>query len=279
MSRDAVRQHYGTAPLWDRVQAALAEAGLDRDAVQWSAFAPLDEFHTRGLAATRELADALGPHAGDAVLDVGSGLGGPARLLAADHGCDVTGIDLSAEFVHVATRLTERAGLTTRARFEQGDATELPFADAAFDHAWTQHAAMNIADRGRLYAGVRRVLRPGGRFAIYDVVSGTGDPLRFPVPWSRTPETSFLLSAQSTRDAVREAGFEEVSFQDQTTLATEWFAALVSGPPATRTPIGLPVVMGPEFPQMAANLYENLREGRAGVIALVVSVPASGADR
>ena len=270
MSRDAVRQHYGTAPLWDRVQAALADAGLDTDAVPWSSFAPLDEFHTRGLAATYELADALGPDAGDAVLDVGSGLGGPARLLAADHGCGVTGIDLSAEFVDVATRLTERAGLTTRVRFEQGDATALPFADAAFDHAWTQHAAMNIADRARLYAGVRRVLRPGGRFAIYDVVAGTGDPLRFPVPWSRTPETSFLLSAQSTRDALREAGFEEVSFQDQTTLATEWFAALVNGPPATRTPIGLPVVMGPEFPQMAANLYHNLAEGRAGVIALVV---------
>ena len=274
MSTDAIRQHYGTAPLWDRVQAALAEAGLDGERVEWSAFAPLDEFHTRGLPATRELAHVLAPDAGATVLDVGSGLGGPARLLAAEHGCEVTGIDLSAEFVDVATRLTERAGLAARVRFELGDATALPFPDARFDHAWTQHVAMNIADRERLYAGVRRVLRPGGRFAMYDVVAG-GEPLRFPVPWARTPDTSFLLSASQTREAVHDAGFDEVWFQDQTSLATEWFAALVGGRGgASAAPaIGLPVVMGPEFGQMAANLYENLRHGRAGVIALVVAAP------
>jgi sarcosine/dimethylglycine N-methyltransferase len=270
VSTDAVRDHYGTAPLWDRVQTALAQAGLDGDAVQWSALAPLDEFHTRGLAATRDLARALGPRAGDTVLDVGSGLGGPARLLAAEYGCEVTGVDLTPEFVEVANRLTERSGLTNQIRFQQGDATRLAFPDGAFDHAWTQHVAMNIADRARLYAGVRRVLKPGGRFAVYDVVAGDGEPLRFPVPWSRTPETSFLLTTQQTLDALGAAGFAEVWLEDQTAIAAEWFAGLISAPPGTAPAIGLPVVMGPDFPQMAANLYENLASGRAGVVALVV---------
>jgi SAM-dependent methyltransferase len=173
MASDAVRRHYGTTPLWDRVHAALTQAGLDGEAVAWPAFAPLDEFHTRGLSATRELADALSPARGDTILDVGSGLGGPARLLAADYGCDVTGIDLSSEFVDVANRLTERTGLSAQVRFQQGDATRLPFTDAAFDHAWTQHVAMNIADRSGLYEKratsvearrtVRRLRRRGRR--------------------------------------------------------------------------------------------------------------------
>lgn len=272
MSQDQVLKHYGTEPLWDRVQAALELAGLDTDGVDWSAFAPLDEFHTRGLVATRELAQELEPGAGDTVLDVGSGLGGPARLLAAEYGCDVTGVDLSAEFVAVASKLTERAGLVDQVRFLQGDATQLPFSDGAFDHAWTQHVAMNIADRRRLYEGIRRVLAPGGRFAIHDVVAADGEPLRFPVPWSRTPETSFLLTAPETRAALSEAGFEEVSFLDQTKVSTDWFATRTTATSAeeTVTPVGLPVVMGADFPEMAANLAENLARGRVGVIQLVV---------
>jgi cyclopropane fatty-acyl-phospholipid synthase-like methyltransferase len=90
MADDRVIQHYGTEPLWDRVNAALSRAGLEAERVEWPAFAPLDEFHTRGLVATRELAEALAPSGGDSVLDVGCGLGGPARLPAGEHGCDVT---------------------------------------------------------------------------------------------------------------------------------------------------------------------------------------------
>jgi SAM-dependent methyltransferase len=236
----------------------------------------LDEFHTRGLPATRELAQALAPSAGDTVLDVGSGLGGPARLLAAEHGCEVCGVDLSAEFVDVAARLTARTGLADAVRFQVADALGLPFPDAAFDHAWTQHVAMNIADRARLYSEVRRVLRPGGRFAVYDVVAlaGDGGPLRFPVPWAAGPDTSFLLTADETRAAVRTAGFAEVSFLDQSALAAEWFRALVAGVRGlagggAAPLIGLPVVMGEGFPAMAANLADNLIHGRVGVIQLV----------
>jgi ubiquinone/menaquinone biosynthesis C-methylase UbiE len=271
MADDRVIQHYGTEPLWDRVNAALSHVGLGGEHVDWPAFAPLDEFHTRGLVATRELAEALAPSAGECVLDVGCGLGGPARLLAGEHGCDVTGIDLSSEFVDVATRLTERAGLSALARFQQGDALELPFTAGAFDHVVTQHAAMNIADRSRLYTEIRRVIRPGGRFAVYDIVAGDGEPPRFPLPWAREPDTSFLLTAAQTRAAVAAAGFHELSFHDQTRVSAEWFKALLaSAGPGGRAPaIGLPVVMGDEFPLMAANLAANLAQGRVGVIQLV----------
>src|SRR6202012_3300735 len=156
-----VRDHYATASLGDRVQEALARRGLAEGVIDWSELAPIDEFHTGGLAATRETVAALDPTAGDRVLDVGSGLGGPARLLPAQRACDVPGIDLTPEFVEVAQRLTERTGLTGRVRSVCADALALPFDDGAFDAAITQHVAMNIADRARLYAEIRRVIAPG----------------------------------------------------------------------------------------------------------------------
>jgi cyclopropane fatty-acyl-phospholipid synthase-like methyltransferase len=267
--RDPIRAHYDTGPLRTRVESALRAAGLDAPRVEWSAFAPLDEFHTRGLAATRELAQALDPAAGARVLDVGSGLGGPARLLAAQYGCDVTGVDLSAEFVDVATMLTERAGLADRVRFLTGDATQLPFDDASFAHGWTQHVAMNIEDRRGLYHEVRRVLALRGRFAVHDIVAVSGEPLTFPVPWAATADTSFLLTADETRAALREAGFDELSHRDLTAATIEWFAQAAAGRAAPG--IGLGVVMGSGFAEMTAHLAADLRAGRAGVVELIVS--------
>src|SRR5262249_31172807 len=154
---------YGTAPLRERVNEALDRAGLGRGMLRWSDLILLDQFHVRGLAATRELAEALNIETGSELLDIGCGLGGPARFLAATYGCRVTGVDLSQPFVDVATMLSERCGLKEKTVFHQADALKLPFADESFPLAWTQHVAMNIADRTRLYAETARVLQPGGR--------------------------------------------------------------------------------------------------------------------
>jgi SAM-dependent methyltransferase len=253
------------------VEDALHRAGLDAPNLSWSDLAPLDQFHVRGLAATKELAAALPLAPGSHVLDVGSGLGGPARFLAAATGCRVTGVDLSAAFVEVATMLAERAGLADRVAYREADALALPFPEASFDHAWTQHVAMNIANRARLYGEIHRVLKPGGRLAIYDVVKGEGGDLIFPVPWARVPEISFLVTPDAMRAALTAAGFSELSFEDKTEPGLAWYAeqqarAAAGGRPA----LGIHVVMGPEFSGMAANLGRNLREGRARLVQVVV---------
>ena len=276
---DRVLAHYGTAPLWERVGEALDAAGLRADRIEWARLAPLDEVHVRGLPATRELAQALAPAAGDAVLDVGSGLGGPARLLAAEFGCRVTGVDLNPEFVDVATRLTERTGLGELVRFEAANALSLPFADGEFQRVITQHVAMNIADRAGLYAEIARVLAPGGRLAIHDVVARDGDPPRYPLPWASEPEASHLRSAGQTRAAVARAGFTELGYTDQTQVSADWFAAQLRPAPAATAPspsapagalpFGLPVIMGPRFAEMTRNLAGNLADGRLGVLQLV----------
>jgi SAM-dependent methyltransferase len=269
---DDVRGHYRATGLRERLKTALAALGPEEQRLAPAQLAALDQFHTRGLAATAELAKLAGITAAMAVLDIGAGVGGPARFLAATHGCRVTGIDLSEPFVEAARYLTERTGQSAQVSFETASALALPFADGSFDVASLQHVAMNIADRAQLYREIRRVLKPGGRFAIYDVVLLTGEP-HYPVPWARTPATSFLLTADATRAAIEAAGFRTLAWQDDTAAAKAWAAQLrASGPPPSPN---LGVVMGPDFAQLAANMGRSFMEGRLGVLMAVLEAAAA----
>jgi sarcosine/dimethylglycine N-methyltransferase len=263
---DGVRDHYGATGLTERLKIALTAFGPEEQRLAPEQLASLDQFHTRGLAATVELAKLAGITAGMSVLDVGSGVGGPARFLAATYGCQVTGVDLSEPFVDAARHLTERTGQSRQVSFETASALELPFGDGRFDIVLLQHVAMNIADRARLYREIRRMLKSGGRFATFDVVLNGGDP-HYPVPWARTPATSFLLTPAATREVIEPAGFRMLAWQDDTEAAKAWFAQMrESGPPPSPN---LGVVMGPDFAQLTANLGRNLMEGRLGILTAV----------
>jgi sarcosine/dimethylglycine N-methyltransferase len=264
---DAARDHYRATGLTERLKTALTVLGPEDRLLTPLQLAGVDHFHTRGLAATDELAGLAGITADMSVLDVGSGVGGPARFLAATSGCRVTGVDLSESFVEAARYLTERTGQSRQVSFETGSALELPFDAGGFDVVLLQHVAMNIPDRARLYREIRRVLSSaGGRFATFDVVSIGGDP-HYPLPWAQTPATSHLLTAAATREVIEPAGFRTLVWQDDTEAAKAWFAQLrASGPPPMPN---LGVVMGPDFAQLAANLGRNLMEGRLGILTAV----------
>ena len=268
---DGVRNHYRATGLTERLKRALAVFGAEEQRLTPQQLAALDHFHTKGLAATEELARLAGITADMSVLDVGSGVGGPARFLAATFGCRVTGVDLSEPFVDAARYLTERTGQGGKVEFQAASALELPFDDGHFDAVFLQHVAMNISDRARLCHEIRRVLKRGGRFATFDVVSIT-DELHYPVPWARTAATSFLLTADATREAVEQAGFRTLISQDDTESAKTWFARQrASGPPPSPN---LGVVMGPDFAELAANLGRNLMEGRTGILTAVFEAAA-----
>lgn len=263
-----VREHYGASGLTERIKATLATSMPEDQPLTVAQLAPLDQFHIRGILATAELAGVAGIEPSIRVLDLGCGIGGPARYLAANFGCMVTGVDLSPGFIEAATYLTTRCGLTDRVTFQVSDALHLPFADAAFDAVFLQHVAMNIEDRGALYAAVRRILAPGGRFATYDIVLRDGDVI-YPVPWARDIATSFLFSEGDTRAALEQAGFRVVLWRDDTQTALDWFKAAMAGSPPSGLNLG--VVMGPEFQAKTANLARNIRENRLGVLTAVLT--------
>jgi ubiquinone/menaquinone biosynthesis C-methylase UbiE len=272
---DQVSRFYsGAGGLVAAISAALDAAGLDRAALRPADLAPVDEFHIRGRAASLEIIEALGVSADSEVLDLGSGLGGPARTLAELTGCTVTGIDLTAEFCEVATALSAWTGLSKLTHFHVGDATATGLPDAAMDAALTVHVAMNICDKRALYAEAFRVLRPGGRFVVYDVLQGEGGEVHYPVPWANDSSTSFLATPEEMRELLRTAGFELISEIDSSDESLVWFQQTRArierdGPP----PVTFAAFLGDAFAQMAANQVSNLSEQRIRTVMFACSRP------
>lgn len=265
---DPVATHYArTDDLASAIGRRLTEAGKDLASLTTADLAPVDEFHVRGREATLELARGMGLTAESHVLDLGSGLGGPARTIAEAHGCRVTGIDLTPAFCDAAGVLTDWVGLADRVRFEVGDVTALPFADASFDAAVTLHVAMNIEAKDRLYAEARRVLRPGGVLAVYDILQGEGGEVVYPVPWARDAAISHLATPDGMTALLEGAGFKISECEDSTERGEAFFAAVnerlaLSGPPA----VSFQAFLGEDFPAMAANMRRNLAERRVRTV-------------
>lgn len=274
-----IEGHYAARDLAQRIETALARAGKRLDALTIDDLAPVDEFHVRGPAATEELIALLDPAPGAHVLDIGAGLGGPARRLARARGVRVTGIDLSADYVAAGSALNRRVGLDDRVRLVTQDATDLTrFDEASFDAAWTIHAAMNIADKTALYRGIARVLRPGARFVIYDILTGDGGAIEFPVPWARDASMSFLATGDEMSAYLAAGGFEVLETHARTADGIAFFdraiAAFADGAP----PLGLHLVLGSDFPRMIANVRAAFSAGHAVLGILVCRRPAEGED-
>ena len=165
-----IARHYDIAGLEQRILAALADTGVDVAHLRAGDLEAVDEFHIGGVAATRELIGQMGLKPGAMLLDIGSGVGGPARFAANEAGADVTGIDLTQSYVDIATSLSKRTEMADRTHFVQGSALDMPFADAGFDAAMILHVGMNLPDKKKLMGEAARVLKPGGVFAVYDVM-------------------------------------------------------------------------------------------------------------
>ena len=274
--RRLVEQNYqpgnDSASLVSKVTAMLAT--LPAGKLHTEQLTAFDQFHAQGLPATKELAELAGIEHGMKVLDAGSGLGGPARFLAETYDCEVMGVDLTPGFVTVAEMLTERTGLQDKVSFQVGDLTALSFADGSLDVVWTQHVVMNIHARRPLYREIRRVLKPGGRFAFYDVVAADEKPpLVFPVPWAKTQETSCLLNKAETLEVFGQAGLSSTVWKDVSPEGLASFGQLGSAPPP---PLSLAGLYGPEVRQWVGNFARNLQEGR---IALVMGVCAAAGTK
>jgi SAM-dependent methyltransferase len=224
VTRSNIVAHYATSGLLARLESALRSDGIDPAHPTIEALAPYDQFHGRGLEATEDIAALVAVRPTDHLLDVGSGLGGPARWLSTRFGCRITGIDLTPEFCAIAEHLTRLVGLDARVRFQVGDALSMPFADGMFAGAYSMFVAMNIEDKAHLYREIHRVLAPGGWLVLSQIVRGEQGAVMYPTPWAATEAESFLSTVEETRNGLLRAGFEVEQVKNDLRRALEFGA-------------------------------------------------------
>jgi len=253
---------YSTGVSRQGIERALVAAGLDLAHLQPADLAPLEDFHTMGRIATHQLVDLLDVTSDHHVLDAGSGVGGTARFVANTRECRVTAVDLTDEYCETARWLNRLVGLDDRISVRQADVTALPLADATFDVVFSQHVQMNVADKPRLYTEARRVLVDGGRLALWDITSGDGSELDFPLPWADGPAQSHLVTPSQLRTVVESAGFAIDHWADLTADAAALMQALLTLPP---NPLGLHAFVA-DFETKATNLTAALTDGRLRAI-------------
>ncbi len=268
----SVNDHYGCGDLGRRILEALHDAGKDPDALTVDDLAPVDQLHVRGKEATLELARLARLTPGMKVLDVGGGLGGPARILANEFGCALTVLDRTEEFCRVGEMLTVRTKLSDRVTFRCGDALDMSFSDNSFDAVWVQHSSMNIAAKGRLFAEIRRVLRSRGLLALHEIMAGPVTPLHFPVPWARNARLNHLLPPETLRVLIKQTGFTEMAWIDVTKSAVTGVKERLASwqpTPKVRPSLGLHLIFGSDLAQMVQNQIRNVEENRTVVIQAV----------
>lgn len=265
-----VASHYSHGALLKAILDALSASGKDIERLSTADLASIDEFHLGWRAATIELANDLAFPVGASLIDLGSGLGGPARYFAEARGCGVTGVDLTEEFVAIATELTRRCGLTARARFHQSSALALPFSDHTFDGATLIHVGMNISDKAALFAEARRVLARGARFGVYDIMRIADGAIPYPAPWAANADTSFVETPDTYKTLLGKAGFAIEAETNRAELAlallAKMHASAAAGGPALPN---LPALLGPDAAQRFGNIAKAVEQKLLAPIAII----------
>jgi SAM-dependent methyltransferase len=273
-SSSSIADHWADRDVFGLIMDALERASKSPDALTVEDLAPVDHFHARGLPATVDLADRLSVEPGDRLLDIGCGIGGPARYFAQRFGCTVRGIDLTGPFVDAGNKLTALLGMGDRVVIEQGDGERLPYDDGAFDGAYAQHVTMNVADRPRFFGEAWRVLRPGGFFALTEHGLGPAGAPRHPVPWSDDGTGEYLVAPSETVALLADAGFADIDSEDTgPKYLAAYHAALERADRGELPPLGLHLLLGPTAAEKMRNSARNIEERRTHPVQVTCRKP------
>lgn len=270
----SISDHWATGDVYARVLQAMEAASIPPDSVTVKQMAAVDHFHARGFPATVELADSLPIEAGDQIVDIGCGIGGPARYLAERFGCRVSGIDITGPFVEAANKLTALLRMEGQVEVALGDGQHLPYADAMFDGGYTQHVTMNIADRAQFFGEAFRVLKPGAFFALTEHGLGaTGDP-HYPAPWSDDGRGSYLVPAADTVAFLEATGFADVQVQETGAKYLAGYRRVMElAAQGALSPFGTHILLGETAPAKTKNAARNIEEGRTRPIQVICTKP------
>ena len=270
-----VAEHWGQGDVYAMLVDRLQKMGKRLDRLSIEDLSPVDHFHARGFPATVELADKLPIRAGQRVVDIGCGLGGPARYLAKRFNCKVSGIDITPPFVEAANKLSALVGLQDQVHVRLGDGQRLPFRDAEFDGGYSQHVTMNVADRAAFFAEAYRVLKPGAFFALTEHGLGASGNPHHPVPWSADGSGAYLKTPTETRAFLEEAGFRDIAVRDTGPKYAEGYRAVNKRmDEGTMPPIGTHLLLGDNARQKTGNALRNIEEGRTHPIEVLCRKPA-----
>jgi SAM-dependent methyltransferase len=263
---EAINNQYGKSNLGAQILATLQNKGIDSDKKIQEALYPIEELHLRGRRVTIELAQEASLNENMKVLDIGCGIGGSARALVSNFGCEVIGIDLCYEFCRAADLLNERLGYIDKIKIHHGDALDMPFNNSSFDIIFIQHVLMNIKNKERLISEIYRILRPKGRLALNTICAGSVNPIHFPVIWANNPSISFLRSPNELQQLFGTSGFKELLWRNDTNRVLEEIKTRRSKPPSNKPrPISLDLIVADTRIKWK-NIVRNLEEGRIMVI-------------
>ncbi len=263
-----VADHYTHGSLVDVIEDGFNRQGRSISDISLDDMSVIDEFHIGGRQASEGFLSQLQLKEQSLVLDVGCGLGGPARFVADRFGCSVSGIDLTAEYVDTGNVISNWVGLDKKVILQQGSALRLPFPEGQFDAAYMMHVGMNITDKASLFSEVFRILKPHGKFGVYDVMQvGEGD-MGYPAPWAASANTSSLVSPEQYQAGLEKAGFKILAKRERGDFAIDFFEAMKRKmSEATEDPVlGLHVLMGADAKDKVANVLKSIK---AGIIAPV----------
>jgi SAM-dependent methyltransferase len=270
----AISDHWASGDVYARIVEAMKAASFSPDTVTVEQLAPVDHFHARGFPATVELADALPIREGHHIVDIGCGIGGPARYLAKRFGCRVSGVDITAPFVEAANKLTALLKMESLVEVKLGDGQQLPFADGVFDGGYAQHVTMNIADRARFFAEAYRVLRPDAFFALTEHGLGPNGSPHYPVPWSEDGSGSHLVTPAETMVYLNEAGFVDVRMEDTgAKYLAGYRRAMELAAQGALPAFGIQILMGQTAPAKTKNAARNIEEGRTHPVQVICRKP------
>jgi ubiquinone/menaquinone biosynthesis C-methylase UbiE len=274
-SEKAIADHWGTGDVFELVMGAVKKMGIPQESLTVENLAPVDHFHARGFVATVKLADRLTIQPGQHIIDIGCGLGGPARYLAKRFQCKVSGVDLTFPFVETANKLTRLLRMEDQVVVSHGDGNELPYPDTTFDGAISQHVTMNVSDRGRYFAEAYRVLKPGAFFAVTEHGLGPKGNPQYPLPWSADGSGAFLVTPAESRACLKRAGFTDIAVEDTgPKYVSAYKVAIEKLESGTMPPLGIHILQGRNALDNARNAARNIEEGRTHPIMVICRKPA-----